>query len=204
MVGILLALALSGALFGPVPGAGGAGPARAPWLLSLAVGAAAGAALSATGFCAVLAARQVVLPRKGVLLGAVAIVAGYGLVLAATGAWKGGSLDQPVAHGDGVWNAVSMALVGLTGVLAGGCPVRQLVMVGEGHADALVTCGGLVLGGALAHDLGLASSAAGPTSAGTWAVVLGLAWALAYGVAMTPWRRAGAGEGSVAAGGEAR
>jgi YedE family putative selenium metabolism protein len=194
MVGILVALALSGALFGPVPGEGGAGPARAPFLLSLAVGAVAGAALSATGFCAVLAARQIVLPQKGVLLGAVAIVVGYGLVLAASGAWKGGSADQPIAHTDGLWNAISMALVGLTGVLAGGCPVRQLVMVGEGHADALVTCGGILVGGAIAHDLGLASSAAGPTAAGTWAVVLGLAWALAYGIAMTPWRRAGAGD----------
>lgn len=195
IAGILLALALSGALFGPVPGAAGPGPARAPWLLSLGLAGAAGAALSATGFCAILAIRQLVQPRKGMLLGAGALVVGYGLVLLLTGAWAPGWEGQPVAHRDGLWNALAMALVGLTGVLAGGCPVRQMVMAGEGHADALVTCGGLLLGGALAHDLGLASSTAGATEGGRWAVALGFAWAIAYAVAMTPWRAARTGSG---------
>jgi hypothetical protein len=188
LFGLLLALALSGVLLGPVPGSEGPGPARAPWLLSLGLGGLAGAALSATGFCAVLAARQVVRREKAMLLGAVAVVLGYGLLLAGTGPWSLGWQAQPVAHTDGLWNALSMVLVGLTGVLAGGCPVRQLVMAGEGHGDALVTCGGILLGGAIAHDLGLASSAAGPTQGGMWAVGLGLAWAIAYALAMTPWR----------------
>jgi len=58
-----------------------------------------------------------------------------------------------------------LALVGLAGALAGGCPVRQIVMTGEGNGDAFVAVLGITVGGALAHNLGLVSAAmsdAGP------------------------------------------
>jgi hypothetical protein len=189
--GVFLALALGGSLLGPVPGASGERPDRAPLLASLAVAAAVGAALSATGFCSVLAARQVLRRSRLMLIAALLIVAGYLLVQVVSGRWAPGFSGQPVAHSDGLWNAISMALVGLCGVLAGGCPVRQVVLAGEGHGDALVTCAGLVVGGSIAHSLGLASSAAGPTDAGKRAVALGIAWCLAYAVAATPWARRG-------------
>jgi len=64
-----------------------------------------------------------------------------------------------------------------------------MVMAGEGNGDAFMTVMGLVLGGALAHDLGLASSAAGPTEAGRWAVAIGLLLSLAYAAAMVFPRR---------------
>ncbi|NOT30283.1 MAG: hypothetical protein HOP15_07535 [Planctomycetes bacterium] len=76
-----------------------------------------------------------------------------------------------------------MTLVGLTGCLAGGCPVRQVVMAGEGNGDAFVTCMGLVVGGALAHNLALVSSAEGSTPGGRIAVLVGLAFAIVYGLA---------------------
>lgn len=186
----LFALFLAGGvLLGP--GAGDAGkPPHAPWLAALAVGATAGAAMSATGFCAISAGRQVFRGPRWMLGGAAALIAGYAAVSLITGTFKAGSAGQPAAHGDWLWNALALALVGLGGVLAGGCPVRQVVMTGEGNGDAFIAVLGITAGGAIAHNLGLASAAmsnqgpGGPTAAGRTAVVAGLVFSLAYGL----WR----------------
>jgi YedE family putative selenium metabolism protein len=181
---LLLLFLVGGVLFGPGPDAPGP-PAHAPWLVALLVAGVAGAALSATGFCAVSAARQVFTPGRRMLAGAGLLVAGYALVSLIDGRLAVGTGGQPIAHSDALWNILALALVGLTGVLSGGCPVRQVVMTGEGNGDAFVTCVGLLLGGALSHTLGLASSGAGPTSAGRIAVVIGLGLSLAYGLLMS-------------------
>ena len=67
-----------------------------------------------------------------------------------------------------------MVLVGFGCVLLGGCPLRQLVLSGEGNSDSAVTVFGLIAGAAFAHNFGLASSADGPTAAGKIAVIIGL------------------------------
>jgi YedE family putative selenium metabolism protein len=186
IVGTLLFAALvpmffvGGILLGPGPN-DPSGPAHAPWLASLAIAAAAGAALSATGFCAILAARQIFLPKKRMLLGACALVLGFAAVAAATGKFHAGFDGQPAAHSDWIWNVLAAALLGLTGVLAGGCPVRQVIMAGEGNGDGFVTAMGILLGGALAHNFGVVSSPAGTTHAGQVAVGVGLVVAVAYG-----------------------
>ena len=81
---------------------------------------------------------------------------------------------QPVAHMDGLWNALGMLLVGFACVLLGGCPLRQLVLAGEGNTDSALTIVGLLLGAAFAHNFGLASSADGPTGNGKIAVIIGI------------------------------
>ena len=86
-----------------------------------------------------------------------------------------GFADQPVAHTDGLWNCLGMVLVGFGCVLLGGCPLRQLVLSGEGNSDSAVTVLGLIVGAAFCHNFGLASSADGPTAAGKIAVLLGIA-----------------------------
>lgn len=193
----LLALAGAGVLVGPGLGAGA--PAHAPWTLALGVGLVAGAILSATGFCAVSAARQVVARPKAQLLGAAALVLGYAAVALATGIFRWGSAGQPIAHADGLWNALAMSLVGFTGVLAGGCPVRQVVMAGEGNGDAFVTVLGILLGGAIAHGLGLVSSpATGPTAFGKVAVGIGWAYGLAYATSVVLGKRPTAPQASAA------
>ena len=106
-----------------------------------------------------------------------------------------GSVEQRVpstaaAHVDILWSALALALVGLCGCLAGGCPVRQLVMTGEGNGDAAMAVMGILLGGALSHGLGLASSGAGTTAAGKVAIVIGLVVAAGYGF----WRSNGTGK----------
>jgi YedE family putative selenium metabolism protein len=176
-----------GALAGPGPdSAAGATPPppHAPWQASLALALLAGGLLSATGFCAVSAARGLWNRKPAMFFAALALVAGYAVFLAANGKLVPAKVG-PAAHDDALWSALSMALVGLCGALAGGCPVRQLVMTGEGNGDAFVTVLGILLGGAIAHGLGAVSSAAGTTPMGREAVAAGLAFALGYGLLAT-------------------
>ena len=63
-------------------------------------------------------------------------------------------------------------------------------MTGEGNGDAAMAVMGILLGGALSHGLGLASSGAGTTAAGKVAIVIGLVVAAGYGF----WRSNGTGK----------
>jgi YedE family putative selenium metabolism protein len=125
--------------------------------------------------------RDIVLFKEfKLILGFVAIFAStlvFNLIL--TGVTDGtyftlGFADQPIAHTDGLWNALGMYLTGFACVLLGGCPLRQLVLAGEGNTDSAVTVLGLMVGAAFAHNFGLASSANGPTTNGQIAVVIGI------------------------------
>ena len=70
-------------------------------------------------------------------------------------------------------------------VLLGGCPLRQLVLSGEGNGDSAVTVFGMIVGAALAHNFGLAGNpdskneagqlvVGGISTAGKVAVIVGL------------------------------
>lgn len=186
----LLAAFLADALRGGGPGASGP-PPRADWRSALGLALGAGAILSATGFCAIASVRSAFGPRRAPTYAALALVAGYAVAAAATGAAKWSFEGQPVAHGDAAWNLAAAFLLGLTGALAGGCPVRQIVLTGEGNGDAFTTVAGLVVGGAIAHNFGWVSTAASPagpggaTEGGKAAIVVGVVLALAFAVATT-------------------
>ena len=85
---------------------------------------------------------------------------------------------------DFLWDFGSLALVGLAAVLAGGCPLRQLVMSGEGDTDAGVTVIGLLVGSAVAMSFGIASGGTGPGTLGPWALLVGLVACLTIGFTM--------------------
>ena len=178
-VGLLLLYLMSGRLIGPGPGEEGA-PAHAPWMASLLVAAGAGAVLAATRFCAITSARQIFQRQRSMLLAAGILIAGYALISLIQGRFNLSFEGQPAAHSEGLWNVLALALVGLCGCLTGGCPVRQVVMTGEGNGDAFVTVLGLIIGGALAHTLGLASSGAGTSEGGRTAIMIGIPLALGY------------------------
>ena len=59
------------------------------------------------------------------------------------------------------WSVLGMALCGWGSVLLGGCPLRQLILAGEGNTDSAVTVAGFIVGAAVAHNFGLASSGTG-------------------------------------------
>lgn len=163
------------------PGAG-PGALHAAAFVSLAAGLIVGALAQKTRLCMVGGIRDVVLFKEWKLLAGFAAIflaalAGN-LVLnsAAPGSYFHlGIAGQPVAHTDGLWNALGMFLAGFGCVLLGGCPLRQLVLSGEGNTDSAVTVIGLMVGAAFAHNFGLASSAAGPTAYGKIAVLIGIA-----------------------------
>jgi len=56
--------------------------------------------------------------------------------------------------------------VGFASSLLGGCPFRQLILAGGGNSDSVVTVLGMVMGSAIVHNFGLASSAAGVSENG--------------------------------------
>jgi len=183
-IGLLALFLVGGVLAGPGPGDAAAKPPHAPWALALGIALVAGVILGATGFCAVSATRQLLARGpKSMLAAAGALVAGYALAAAIGGRLHVSFAGQPFAHSDWLWNVVALGLLGLTGALAGGCPVRQLVMAGEGNGDALVCVAGIALGGALAHNWALVSVPAGPDAPGGSTpgghIALGLGWAFA-------------------------
>ena len=160
---------------------GGPGAKHAAIAISLIAGLIVGALAQRTRLCMVGGIRDVVLFREPKLLmgfGAILVSALIcNLILtAATGTsfFHLGFAEQPVAHTDGLWNCLGMLLVGFGCVLLGGCPLRQLVLSGEGNSDSAVTVLGLIVGAAFAHNFGLASSANGPTGAGKIAVIVGI------------------------------
>ena len=152
----------------------GPGSMRAPALLSLACGLVVGVLAQRTRLCTVGGIRDAVLFRDFYLLmGPVAILAVTLIGNLALGSFAPGFAGQPVAHSDGLWNFLGMALVGWSAILLGGCPLRQLILAGEGNGDSAVAVLGMVVGAAFCHNFGLASSTSGPTGNGKAAVIIG-------------------------------
>jgi YedE family putative selenium metabolism protein len=160
---------------------GGPGGKHAALFISLAAGLIVGALAQRTRLCMVGGIRDLVLFRESkLLLGFIAIfVSALVCNLILTAVTPGtyfqlGMAAQPVAHTDGLWNFLGMLLTGFGCVLLGGCPLRQLVLSGEGNSDSAVTVIGLMVGAAFAHNFGLASSGEGPTANGKIAVIIGI------------------------------
>lgn len=154
---------------------GGPGANHAGVLFSLLAGLSVGALAQRTRLCMVGGIRDVVLFREfKFLLGFAAVFAAALIGNLCLGMFSPSFAGQPVAHTDGLWNAMGMLLCGFGCVLLGGCPLRQLVLAGEGNSDSSITVIGLMVGAAFAHNFGLASSGAGPTLNGKIAVVVGL------------------------------
>ena len=154
---------------------GGPGAKHAAILISLAAGVIVGILAQRTRLCMVGGIRDAVLfGEYKLLFGFVAILVSALLMNVALGFFHPGFVGQPIAHTDGLWNALGMYLAGFGCILLGGCPMRQLILSGEGNTDSVVTVLGLMAGAAFAHNFGLASSADGPTANGKIAVVIGI------------------------------
>jgi YedE family putative selenium metabolism protein len=100
----------------------------------------------------------------------------------ALGQFKLGFEGQPIAHTDGLWNFMGMAVAGLAFALAGGCPGRQLILAGEGDGDSAVFVMGMLVAAGLAHNFGWASSPAGLGPNGMAATFVALGFCLLVGV----------------------
>lgn len=92
----------------------------------------------------------------------------------ASGGFKLSFDGQPVAHSQHLWNILGMYAVGFAAVLAGGCPLRQLILAGQGSSDSAVTFLGLFVGAACCHNFGFAAAAAAAATESSPAVAGGL------------------------------
>ncbi len=160
----------------------GPGSMHAPVALALVAGLIVGVVAQRTRLCMVGGIRDLIMFRDTHLISgflSILVIALIGNLV--TGRFTLGFEGQPIAHNDGLWNFLGMTLAGLGSVLLGGCPLRQMILSAEGNIDSVVTFLGLLVGAAFAHNLGLASSGAGPTANGKVAVLIGLAVVLVVG-----------------------
>ncbi len=164
----------------------GPGSMRAFWLVSLAGGLAVGALAQRSRLCMAGGLRDVFLLKDFTLLSgflAIWITVTVGNLL--MGNYNLSAASQPVAHSQYLWSFLGMVLCGWGSVLLGGCPLRQLILAGEGNGDSAVTVLGMIMGAAVAHNFGLAGNAdsvadgvykvGGIGTAGMAAVTLGFA-----------------------------
>ena len=153
----------------------GPGSMHAPVAISLCAGLIVGALAQRSRLCMAGGIRDVVLFKDPtLLLGALGIFVAALIGNLALGYFNLGFANQPVAHTDGLWNFLGMVAVGFAAVLLGGCPMRQIILAGEGNSDSVVTILGMLVGAACCHNFQLASSAEGPTVNGKIAVIIGL------------------------------
>lgn len=138
----------------------GPGSMHAPIIISLIGGLIFGAFAQKSRMCFAGSIRDVILMKNFDLL---TIIGGLFVVMLIYNLVAGKfvlGFDTPgiIAHSEHLWNILGMYTVGFAAVLAGGCPLRQLVLAGQGSSDAAMTVIGLFFGAALCHNLGLASS----------------------------------------------
>lgn len=176
-----LFLLLKGTVFNPEVGGPlffsqeGPGSMAAPIAISLAAGLLVGLLAQRTRLCLSGGIRDFILIRDNyLLLGFAGIFLGALILNLVLGFFKAGFTDQPVAHTMHIWNFLGLYLVGLTATLLGGCPLRQLILSGEGDMDAAAVVLGMIVGAALAHNFMLAASPKGVLPFGQMACVVGI------------------------------
>lgn len=194
MVGLLLLAVFApqfntdadGNKVGPIfASAKGPGSMHAPLLAALVVGLVTGVLAQRSRFCTIAGLRDLMLMGDTHFAsGIVSLVVVAFLTNLALGQFKPGFVDQPVAHTNWLWNFGGMLMAGLAFCMAGACPGRQIILAGEGDSDSAVFVMGMLTGAAVAHNFNLASSAAGPSAYGPWAVVVGLAILVTIGFTM--------------------
>jgi len=167
---LMVLVALMPALF--VFSTEGPGSMTAPVVLALAAGVIVGVLAQRSRFCMAGGIRDSIMFNQwNLTLGLVAVIVTVLVGNLILGKFKPGFADQAVAHTDGLMNFLGMGIVGWGSVLLGGCPLRQLILTGEGNSDSAITVTGFVFGAAIAHNFGTASSGAGAGANGPAAVV---------------------------------
>ncbi|MBQ6386303.1 MAG: YedE-related selenium metabolism membrane protein [Lachnospiraceae bacterium] len=146
----------------------GPGSKHAPILLALAGGLVFGALAQRSRMCFAGSIRDIFIMKNAdllcVILGLFAVMLVFNI---ATGKFVP-AFNTPgvIAHSEHLWNFLGMYTVGFAAVLAGGCPLRQLILAGQGSCDAAVTVLGMFIASAMCHNFGLAASGTAKNDAG--------------------------------------
>ncbi len=172
----------SGVLFYSVKGPGSM---HALLAVSLIFGLIIGFIAQRSRFCTVGGIRDLILFRQTHLLfGIVALALAAFVSNLILGQFRPGFENQPIAHSMSLWNFLGMVLAGLAYTLAGGCPGRQLFLSGEGDGDAAIFVLGMIVGAAISHNFGIASSPQGIGPYTVPALITGLAVCSIIGLTM--------------------
>ncbi|MFH1231232.1 MAG: YedE family putative selenium transporter [Planctomycetota bacterium] len=148
-------------------------------IISLGFGLIVGILAQKARLCLVGGIRDIFLIRNTF------IVTGFLAILLVTlacniifGKFHLGFENQPVAHTAHLWNFLGMALVGLGSVFLGACPLRQIILSGNGNTDSALAVLGMFAGAAIVHNFGLDKAA---TVYGKAAVIIALIVVLIIG-----------------------
>lgn len=149
----------------------GPGSMRAFWVVSLIAGLAVGALAQRSRLCMAGGIRDAIMLRDFKLLsGFLAIWITITIGNLIMGSYNLSAVSQPIAHSQYLWSFLGMALAGWGSVLLGGCPLRQLILAGEGNGDSAVTVFGMIVGAAVSHNFSLAGAADSVAENGTYVV----------------------------------
>lgn len=165
----------------PPPGA-----LRAPIVISLIAGLIVGFIAQRSRFCTVGGFRDLILFRETYLfIGWVALLIAIFIGNLIVGNFNLGFEKQPIAHTMQVWNFLGLFLVGLIGVLVGGCPFRQLILAAQGNGDSALFVLGMIVGAGISHTWLFAANPKlipAVSNYGQIAVVFGLIFAIIVGL----------------------
>lgn len=149
----------------------GPGSFHAPILISLIIGAVVGAIAQKSRTCFAGSIRNIIFTKKFdlifVIVGIFVSMTIYNII---TGNFYFSFDGHPVAHKAHLWNFLSMFGVGLAATLAGGCPLRQLILAGQGSIDNVFNVIGMLFGAAISHNFGLAGAAYAKNMLDVWIV----------------------------------
>ena len=139
----------------------GPGSMHAPIFIALVVGLVVGVLAQKSRMCMVGGIRDVIMFKNfNLIIGFIAVFVAVLVGNVVLGNFKGFSTaSQPIAHSNQIWNFIGMVIVGWGSALLGGCPLRQLILAGEGNGDSAITVIGMLVGAAFAHNFGLAGGA---------------------------------------------
>jgi len=163
----------------------GPGAMRAPLLLALGAGLLIGFLAQRSRFCVTGGIGNYVVSRdKGLLWGLISMLVFAFLVSWLVGGFHAGVNGQPGSHLAYGWSFLGMTLVGVASIMIGGCPFRQLILAGQGSADAGAAVLGMVVGGGIVQSWGITSTSMGATRTGMLATLGGLVLVLIVGLVM--------------------
>jgi uncharacterized protein len=165
--------------------ASGPGAERAPFVIALGAGLLIGALAQRSRFCITGNIGNFIAARDWkIASGVFAMFGSAAIVSLLLGSFHPGFEGQPGSNLAYGWSFLGMGLVGITSVMIGGCPFRQVVLASQGSTDAAAAVAGMLAGAALVETWGINSTNVGPTDAGKIAALLSLAFILIIGLVL--------------------
>ena len=182
-LGILIALVVKSPLL--QLSSSGPGAERAPFAIALGAGLLIGALAQRSRFCITGNIGNFLAARDYKMASGVFAMLGSALIVSLLlGSFHPGVEGQPGSNLAYGWSSLGLGLVGVTSVMIGGCPFRQVVLASQGSADAAAAVLGMLGGAALVQTWGIGSTNAGPTPVGKVAALFSLAFILIVGLVM--------------------